>query len=137
MDLTTTRTREFVLTLENEPGTLGRLATLLAEHNILGFAVIGQGEDAQARLVTNDASNTETLLRAAGYEPGIVESLAVEVDNKAGQLARLANQMGVGGVNIDASFVSTSADGRRLMCVFAVDELDRAERAIGALAAPA
>ncbi|HEV8359638.1 MAG TPA: ACT domain-containing protein, partial [Candidatus Thermoplasmatota archaeon] len=63
-----TRTKEFVVALENRPGTLAELTRALASANVNITAIDceGLGDFGTARLLTNDVGKTETTLKGKG-----------------------------------------------------------------------
>lgn len=122
------RSKELVLELANEPGTLGRLAQILGkeEINILGFAAVAENDSGKVHLITDHPGRAEEVLQESGHVPRAREAVVVTIPNEPGALGRLANKLGTAGVNIDASFITAHADGNSVRCAFSVDDVDTA-----------
>lgn len=117
-------TKEFVVQIPNEPGTLGDLAQLLGKEDIdiLGFAAVANGGNpGTVHLVTDDADAAAVVLEENGMSPERREAIVVTVPNAPGQLGMLASELGQAGINIEASFVALDGEETSLRCVFAVE----------------
>lgn len=123
-----TRSRELVLELANQPGTLGQLAQMLGKEdiNIVGFAAVADGDVGTVHLITDDPQRAEEVLQESGHVPRAREAIVVTLPNSPGALGRLANRMGTRGVNIEASFITTHEDGENVRCAFSVDDIEGA-----------
>lgn len=123
-------TKEFVVEIPNQPGTLGDLAQLLGKEDIdiLGFAAVARGsQPGTVHLVTDDAHDAALVLEENGLSPESKEAIVVTVPNLPGQLGRLASQLGKAGINIEASFVAMNGEQDSLRCVFAVESPRKAK----------
>ena len=98
--------------LDNRPGTLERVARVLASHhiNVDALSLETVGSTGFARLLTHKARESLRALHAAGLEAYESETLVVTLHNKAGELARAAAEVAAAGVNVESVF--TTADGR-------------------------
>ena len=112
----------FHLDLEDRPGTLGDVATLLsgAGVNIEAFAADRSG----VRILTSDPDATEKALAGhVGFHA--VEVIEIELPNRPGELARVATALGKHGVNIVTSFgMAGNHDGGRIY--ISPDDVDAA-----------
>ncbi len=126
-------TKEFIVEIPNEPGTLGNLAQILGKEdiNILGFAAVARPDGpGTVHLVTNDASDAAVVLEEDGFSPERKKAVLVTVPNVPGQLGRLASELGTAGLNIEASFVAMNGEEDTLRCVFAVENPEKAKEVL-------
>jgi hypothetical protein len=123
---------QFVIQLENRPGALAGLARALAERgiDIREISGGGAGDHGYAVLTTSDDAATRTVLRAGGFPFVEGETLIVEVEDRPGGLAFVAEKLAVAGVDIrGVLFVGRSAG--KVETAFSVDDVARARRALG------
>lgn len=106
--------RHFVVQLENRPGELAHLARALARRgiDILQIAGGGEGPQAFAFLATDDETSTRDVLRSMGFSFLDGETLVVEVDDRPGGIANLAQRLGEAGVNIRSMLLIGRAQGK-------------------------
>lgn len=127
------RTKEFVVTVENRPGTLAELARALAQANvnILGLDSDALGEFGTIRLVTQDPAGTERTLQQRGFKFRSGEVLTVRVPNRPGTIADAAERLARSGINIENlyGYASPGADEQAL--VLRVRDLPQAEKVLG------
>ena len=123
---------QFVVQLANVPGSLAGLTRALATRgiDIRDISGGGAGEQAYAVLTTSDDTATRAVLRAGGYPYVEGETLIVEVEDRPGGLAAVAEKLAVAGVDIrGVLFVGRSAG--LVETAFSVDDLSRARKALG------
>lgn len=122
--------KEFVVVLDNAPGTLAAVATALGNEgvDIRGFLAQSQGEFGVLRLVTSDAERTERWLRNARHRFRVHDVLAIEVHNSPGDLGRIASRLAGSGINVAAAY--PSLDHGRIRLTLAVDDLVSARKVL-------
>jgi hypothetical protein len=122
---------QFVVQLQNRPGELARLARALGTRgiNITQISCAGTGTIACAFMTTSDATETRDVLRGLGRE--YVEGRAVVVDvlDKPGGLADVAEKFAAAGVNIQGTLCIGHRDGM-LEMAFVVDDEAKAREAL-------
>jgi len=123
--------RQFVVQLDNRPGELAHLARALGARgiNITHMSCAGTGSIACAFMTTTDDRETRDVLRGLGHD--FIEGATVLVDvlDRPGGLADVAERLGDGGVNI----LGTLCIGRRegvVQMAFAVDDVEKATSAL-------
>lgn len=123
---------QFVVQLENRPGALAGLARTLATRGIDIRAISGGGAGAQAYavLTTSDEAATRAALRSAGYPYVEGETLIVEVEDRPGGLAAVAEKLAAAGVDIHGVLFVGRTEGT-VETAFSVDDVARARRALG------
>src|SRR5438552_9662767 len=97
-------TKEFIIRLEDRPGTLGKLCQALAEQdiNILAYQQIphekGKGS---VRLVVDNPDKTRATLDRQRHDYTETEVAKVMLENRPGELARVASRLGDQGINVN------------------------------------
>lgn len=125
---TTTTQKEFVIPLENKPGTLADVATSLgkANINIIGYLVQAQGEYGIVRMITSDPAKTEGWLKQTNRPFRMNEVVWTPVKPQPGELGRIATALSKSGVNITATYPTENGG-----LAFCVDNVPSARKALG------
>lgn len=94
----------FALSVEDRPGSLGEVATMLSQANvnIEAFAA----DQAGVRILTDDPEQASQVLKANRIPYKAMEVIEIEMPNRPGELARIATALGQHGVNIVTTFGS-------------------------------
>ena len=98
--------------LSNHPGDLARVAQALGRRgvNIKALAAISIAGVAMARILPDDIVVARSALEAANIRFTESEVHLVLLENKAGLLADVTNRLGEAGINLDAIYVTGTAD---------------------------
>jgi hypothetical protein len=122
---------EFKVSLENRPGTLARLCTVLgdARVNIEAIQGLSHGEESLIQFVPDNPAKAAEVLAAASLAYTQREVLIVRVLDEPGMLGDVALVMADAGINIDAVYVTTAGH-----VVLGVDDLDGAIQVAGGMA---
>lgn len=117
--------------LENRVGELARLSRALALHgvDIRSVSLLGGGPVAWAAIIPDDPAATREVLRTSGYSYVEGEPLVVEVEDRPGGLADVAERLAAAGVSILGSIVV----GQRPGVIEVALTVDDEARARGAL----
>ncbi|HXX60113.1 MAG TPA: hypothetical protein VEI48_02350 [Candidatus Sulfotelmatobacter sp.] len=129
--------RQFVIQIDNHPGELAHLTRALAARgvNLHCVSCAGAGPLACCLIVPDDFDAMREVLRGLGHAFIEGDAVMVDVENRPGGLADVAERLATAGVNI----LGTLCVGRRpgiLEMAFTVDDEAKARRALG-LDAPA
>lgn len=123
--------RQFVVQLDNRPGELAHLARALGARgvNITHISCAGTGSIACAFMTTAEDEQARAVLHGLGHE--FIEGVTIVVDvmDRPGGLADVAERFAQAGVNI----LGTLCVGRRegvLEMAFAVDDGEKARAAL-------
>ena len=101
------------VTLENVPGTLGKVAKALSEQgvNILCMSQIAErtGGSATLRFVTDKQAEAKQVLGSLGYSAAEEEILVITCpQNNPGVIAAIAQSLAAAGINLDDIYYSSS-----------------------------
>lgn len=154
---------EISLFLKNQPGELGKLATLFGDAGINIDAITIQdasayvqelfkargktikrvasaasynsmskdsAEYALIRLIPEDGKVNKAidLLSQQDYLFDIMPVIAIEIDNRPGELARISTQFGEEGININYVYGSVSDPEEKCLFVFCPEDIDKAAK---------
>jgi hypothetical protein len=126
-----TTTKEFVIVLENRPGTLAEVGTALgkANINIRGFLLQAGADFGVLRLATSDPTKTESWLRTTKYAFRTRDLVTVTAQDTPGEVGRLSQKLAASGVNIEAAY-ETRGQGTETLIGFSVDDVPAAVKAL-------
>lgn len=122
----------FIVQLANRPGELGHLTRALAARgiDITYISGSGAGDLACALLTTDDDPATTEVLHSMGVSFVTGSTLMIEVPDKPGALADLAERLGREGVNIQGFCIVGHRNGMAEVA-FSVDDEERAREILG------
>ena len=110
--------KQISVDLPNEPGSFAKLAEALASANVLiqGISVEAGYSVSRVHFVV-DAGHIESAARVLaeqGEHESMKEILAVTIlERKYGQIARIARILADAGINIDAIYLTSAAEGTK------------------------
>ena len=134
--------KEFTISLEDRPGTLGKLCQALAEGgvNILAYQQFPheKGKGSVHLVVDNPVKAKATLDRQTlGYKE--TEVAQIKLAHRPGELGRAASRLGDAGININYGYCGTESNSNATFLIFGVAEVGKAvkilEQAASAAAA--
>jgi len=98
--------------LENRPGTLARMCEALAEKgiNLLALSVSDTVDHAVVRMVVDKPTDALHLLGSSGVLVVENDVLLMQVPNRAGALAVIANQLAENHINIEYAYCTATED---------------------------
>ncbi|MBI4419273.1 MAG: ACT domain-containing protein [Gemmatimonadetes bacterium] len=122
--------KQFSVTMDNRPGTLARMCTALAEHNvnILALMSVGQNDKSLVRMLVDKTTDAVKALDAIGYRYSQEDVLTTTVAHRPGTLSKVAKALGDGGVNVNYAYLGTEGEGQRhLLLVLSVSDVARGQ----------
>jgi hypothetical protein len=124
--------RQFVIQLENHPGELAHITRALAMRgiNIEHVSCVGSGPLACAFVVPSDETAMRQVLRGLGHEFIEGNAILVDVEDRPGGLADVAERLAAAGVNVLGALCVGRRPGYMEM-TFTVDDEEGARRALG------
>lgn len=121
--------KELAITLEDKPGTLAKLTEALgaAGVNIETFFV-APGPKSNCRILVDDAAAARKAIEGAGLKVDSErEALAVELDDQAGSLGRIARKLANAQVNIENAYVAGGGNGNKKKVVIITADAAKAK----------
>jgi hypothetical protein len=94
--------------LTNHPGDLARVAQAFSRRgvNIKALAGLSIGGTAMARILPDDIVAARSALETANIRFTESEVHLLLLENKAGELANVANRLGDAGINLEAIYIT-------------------------------
>jgi hypothetical protein len=113
------KVKQLTVALENRPGTLAHVAKVLADAKVNVLALLGSTAVAQGsvQVVVDNVNKAKKALGGAGlsYTEGTLEQ--VELANKPGALAELAEKLAKKGINIDCAYATVHKSAKKAVAV--------------------
>lgn len=113
------KVKQLTVALENRPGRLALVASVLAEAKVNILALLGStaGMQGSVQVVVDKINPAKKALSAAGlsYAEGTLEEF--ELPNKAGALAQLAGRLARKGINIECAYATVHKSARKAVVV--------------------
>jgi hypothetical protein len=124
--------KEFRITIGNRPGELARVAENLSRGgvNIRSVAALSGGNQVTLHLISHDVEATRAALQEMRAHFKEQEVVNVLVEDRAGELAQVANDLAGAGVNLDAIYLTGKADDLIELAV-SVDDVKKAKKVLG------
>jgi hypothetical protein len=130
--------KEFKISLEDRPGTLGKLCQALAEQNVNILAYqsfpLEKGKST-VRLVLDNPVVAKTVLdrQKTGYTE--IEVAKVTLTHRPGELARAAARLGEAGINIDYGYCGLDPSTNATILLLGVADAGKASKVLEQAAA--
>jgi hypothetical protein len=121
--------KQISIFVQNKPGRLAKVTRILGEANvdIRALSVAEIGDFGIIRLIVDKPETAVEALEAKGVTVKLTEVLAVEMENKPGGLAKVAELLGDEGVNIEYAYAFMTRDPEKAVLLMRVDNKSRAE----------
>jgi hypothetical protein len=115
--------KDFAIPLSHRSGELARVAGALSRLNVNLQSVAGLavGNQVLLRVIAEDAEAARTALLESNIEFEEHEVIKVLLENKAGELAEVANKLGKQGVNLQAVYLTGIVDDMVELAIIADD----------------
>jgi hypothetical protein len=132
--------KEFTISLEDRPGTLGKLCRTLGEENIniLAYEQFphekGKGF---VRLVVDNPVKAKATLDRERTEYKETEVAQVKLAHRPGELGRAASRLGDAGININHGYCGCEPNTNATLVIFGVGEVGKALKILEPAAAAA
>ncbi len=131
------KAKEFTVTIQDQPGALGKCFHALAERgvNILAFQSYVEERESLVRFLADDPATAKAVLGSLRMNFEETDVAFTRLPNRPGELARAAVRLGEKQINIDYSYCGIEPGSPLVLLVFDVDNLTEASAALDALAA--
>jgi len=122
------KVKQLAIFLENKSGGLADISHTLAENaiNIRALSLADTPAFGILRLVVNDTTKAQQVLKANGFTVDVTEVLAVEVPDKPGALDCVLQLIRKAGLNVEYMYAFTKKSGESGMLLFRFDNQDAA-----------
>ncbi|HOW52694.1 MAG TPA: hypothetical protein PLV42_11710 [bacterium] len=113
------RVEQISILLRNEPGVLSRILENLsrASVNILGLTINETANFGELRIVTDKCAMAKEILKEMAVSYNVVKIIVIKLDNKPGELLKIAHLMSKNDINIDYIYTLASVDKGALIAV--------------------
>jgi hypothetical protein len=122
------KTRQFTITIENRPGAVAEIASILgnAKVNILALLGTAHATGGTVQLVVQDARKAKRALDDAKYSYRESPAEEYELANKPGALAQTLVKLAAKGVNLNTICATASKSGKKAVVVYTVEAQPKA-----------
>jgi len=125
------KTTQLTLTLESKPGVLAKIARALADAGVNVTALwTTDAARGKVRLLVSDVAKAKEALKAAKLRFGEEPALVLTLEDRPGALARVAEKLAQGKINIKCAYATTAGGGSATV-VLTVSNVDRAQALLG------
>lgn len=132
-------TREFSLSMQDQPGTLGRFCQALADRkvNIIAFQSMPFEGQGLVRFVVDNPTTARSVLETQKIPYKETEVVQTKFPHRPGELARAASQLGEADINIEHAYCGLDPSTNAPLLIFGVAETARAAKILDKSAAAA
>ena len=118
--------------LINAPGRLATLTHALAKAkvNVVALTLMDSAEHGVLRLIADEPGRALKVLERLGFQVSTTDVLEVEMPNRPGSLATVAQALAEAHINIDYAYATSGAPGGHTLCVFKVPYLRKSIEAL-------
>jgi len=129
------KTKQLSVSLENKPGRLAHVCRCLADRkiNIIALTVVETSEQGIVRLVVDKPEEAAKMLQDCPMTFTQSDVLLVELPNKVGVVAKLAEKLAAKRININYIYGSTGKGTGKTNIVLATPNVKSAQKALGGM----
>lgn len=131
--LSTERATQLAISLVNEPGKLAHICNALAqaEVNIFALTVLETwGDNSTVRAVVSDTDEALACFNKEGLSALETEVLMIEVENKPGALAAIAERLARANINIEYAYVAAGGNADKACMIVRPSDIDKAQQVL-------
>ena len=120
--------KQLSIFLENKAGRLAHIINTLGEVNIniRAISLADTSDFGILRLVVDDTQHARQRLKDRGFTVSITEVIAVEVQDKPGELGRILAIVEEAGLNVEYVYGPISNKGDNAILILRFEEIDKA-----------
>jgi len=118
--------------LENKPGRLRELCSLLADNgiNIITLSLADTEQFGILRLIVKDYDKAKSILDEKGFVAKLTDVIAVEVNDQPGGLSKILEIELKSGISVEYMYAFTIKSGENAVLLFRFDDMDKAVDAL-------
>jgi len=111
--------KQITINVENRVGALADVCEMLGRNgiDISGISAQGEGDRGVIRLITSDPNSTLNILTKQGFNAELEEVAVAEIDDRPGELGKLARKIAKSGLNITCVYSLEKAKGKARLAV--------------------
>ena len=117
------KTKQFTITIQNQPGALATITRPLSagKVNLVALLATSQGTTATIQLIAENPKKAKRALDDAhiAYQETPAEELSLL--NKAGALTQVLDKLAAKGVNLNALYATAAKGGKRATVVYTAE----------------
>lgn len=124
------KAKQLSIPVENRPGTLANVASVLgsAKVNILAFLTTSSGAEGLVHVVVDNVNKAKKALEGAGLSYTEADVLHVELRNVPGALGQFAAKLAAKDINITSGYQTAAKGAKKAGVVLEVSDLEKAAR---------
>lgn len=129
--------KEFVVVVEDRPGSLGKICRALADQrvNIMAIQSLPWEGKGLVRFIVDKPSVAEKVLELESLRHQEEEVAEARFLHRPGELARAASQLGEAGINIKYAYSGVDVNTNTPLLIFGVTEVGSAAAILDRIAA--
>ncbi len=122
------RVEQIAVFIENKTGRLAEITRILAsnEINIRALSMADTADFGILRLIVDNVSKAQEVLKESGFTVGKTNVLAVEVPDKTGGLDTVLKAFEDAGLNIEYMYAFVNKSGENAVLIFRFEDMERA-----------
>ena len=119
--------KQFAITGVNKPGVLANICRALADEkiNIKALTITDSGGHDVMRMVVDRPDLARTVLTQLNTQVVEAKVIAVEIPNRPGAFASLAEKLGRAHINIESAYCTSGAPSGKAMAIFEVPYIEK------------
>jgi hypothetical protein len=124
---------QIAISLQNKPGTLAKVCSTLssAEVNISALLAPDAKGRGKVRFLVDRLDKAKEALNTAKIRFSEEEVIALNLDNRPGALAEVAEKLAQSKINIRYAYAATAEDSAKATVIVAVPDVDKALGVLG------
>jgi len=121
-------TKELTISLEDRPGTIGKICRALADQkvNIVAFQSIASEGRSLVRFVVDNSATAKRVLDNEGLSYKETDVVQAKLHHRPGELARAASRLGEADINIDYAYCGVDPSANTPLVIFGVTDARQA-----------
>lgn len=131
------KTKELVIQMEDQPGTLGKVCQVMAEGRvtIVAFEAFPLEGQSVIRVVVDDPAAAKMAFHARHIYCREAEVALAELPHRQGAVGHAASRLGEAGININYAYCGTHPRTKAPIVIFGVADAARAATILDEIAA--
>lgn len=124
--------KQISVLLENKPGSLARLARLIADEkiNMEGLMIAEAVGEGMVRLIPDNPARMTRLLKKHELRYVTDEVIGIDLTHRPGALAEAAERLGQAGINIVYAYATGMPGSRRALAIMKTSDPKKSRRVL-------